>query len=93
MGTLNQSRASENICWIIISVMSLLSTGRVSSGSFQGGEVDSTMTVDSEDFVRLFMGQLNPAQAYLRGQIQIQGSQARFMKLEKQLMEKMKSKL
>ena len=51
------------------------------------------MTVDSEDFVRLFMGQLNPAQAYLRGQIQIQGSQARVMKLKKQLMEKMKSKL
>ena len=46
--------------------MSLLSTGS-----------DSTMTVDSEDFVRLFMGQLNPAQAYLRGQIQIQGSQAK----------------
>jgi len=67
--------------------------GSVSSGSFQGGEVDSTMTVDSEDFVRLFTGQLNPAQAYLRGQIQIKGSQARFMKLEKQLMEKMKSKL
>lgn len=51
------------------------------------------MTVDSEDFVRLFMGQLNPAHAYLRGQIQIKRSQARFMKLEKQLMKKMKSKL
>ena len=66
MGTLNQSRASENICWIIISVMSLLSTGSVSSGSFQGGEVDSTMTVDSEDFVRLFMGQTNKGGKFLK---------------------------
>ena len=83
----------ENI-WIIISAMSLLSRGSVSIGSFQGGEVDSAMTaVDSKDFVKLFMGQLNSAHAYLRGQIQIQGSQARFMKLEKQLMEKMKSNL
>ena len=78
---------------IFAGAMSLLSIGSVSSGSFQGGEVDSTMTVDSEDFVRLFMGQLNPAQAYLRGQIHIQGSQTRIMKLEKQLLEKMKSNL
>ena len=77
----------------IISDVSLLTIGSVCSGSFQGGEVDCTMTVDSEDFVKLFMGRLNPAQAYLRGQIQIKGSQARFLKLEKQLMKKMKSKL
>jgi len=88
------ARGSLTILWTrIISDVSLLSTGSVCSGSFQGGEVHSTMTVDSEDFVKLFMGRLNPAQAYLRGQIQIKGSQARFLKLEKQLMEKMKSKL
>ena len=81
------------VWYILISDISLLTTGSVSSGSFQGDEVDSTMIVDSEDFVKLFTGQLNPAQAYLRGQIQIKGSQARFMKLEKHLMEKMKSKL
>ena len=73
--------------------MSLLITGSASRGSFHAGEVDSTMIVDSEDFVKLFTGQLNPAQAYLRGQIHIKGSQAKFMKLEKQLMQQMKSKL
>lgn len=67
--------------------------GSAGSGAYHGGEVDSTMILDSEDFVKLFTGQLNPAQAYLRGQIQIKGSQARFMKLEKQLMAQMKSKL
>ena len=53
---LNQSCVVENI-WIIISAMSLLSRGSVSIGSFQGGEVDSAMTMDSKDFVKLFMGQ------------------------------------
>ena len=67
--------------------------GCAGSGSFHGSEVDSTMILNSEDFVKLFTGQLNPAQAYLRGQIQIKGSMARFGKLEKQLIGQMKSKL
>ena len=69
------------------------STGTVGSGSFSGGEVNSTMTLDSEDFVKLFNGRLNPAQAYLGGKIQIKGSMAKFMKLDNQLIQKMKSKL
>lgn len=67
--------------------------GSVGRGAFPGGEADSTMILDSEDFVKLFSGQLNPAQAYLRGQIQIKGSMARFGKLEKELMRQVKSKL
>lgn len=69
------------------------STGEVGRGSFSGDEVNSTVMLDSEDFVKLFTGELNPAQAYLGGKLQLTGSMHKFMKLENQLLQKMKSKL
>lgn len=69
------------------------STGEVGKGSFSGDEVNSTIMLDSEDFVKLFTGELNPAQAYLGGKLQITGSMHKFMRLENQLLHKMKSKL
>lgn len=67
--------------------------GEVGRGSFSGDEVNSTVMLDSEDFMKLFTGELNPAQAYLGGKLQLTGSMHKFMKLENQLLQKMKSKL
>lgn len=55
--------------------------------------MNSTVMLDSEDFVKLFTGELNPAQVYLGGKLQLTGSVHKFMKLENQLLQKMKSKL
>ncbi|KAJ7352749.1 Hydroxysteroid dehydrogenase-like protein 2 [Desmophyllum pertusum] len=67
--------------------------GSAGSGSFPGDEVNSTVMLDSEEFVALFTGHLNPAQAYLSGKLELKGSFAKFVILEKQLMRQMKSKL
>jgi len=50
------------------------------------------MTLDSDDFVALFKGQLNPTQAFMAGKLKIKGDMMVAMKLEK-LMGQMKSKL
>lgn len=50
------------------------------------------MTLDSDDFVALFKGQLNPTQAFMGGKLKIKGDMMVAMKLEK-LMGQMKSKL
>lgn len=71
---------------------SLLSTGSAGSGSYPAGDPGCTMTLDSDDFVKLFMGQLNPTQAFMGGKLKIKGDMMMAMKLEK-LMGQMKSKL
>ena len=50
------------------------------------------MILDSEDFVKMFKGELNPTQAFMVGQLKIKGDMMIAMKLEK-LMKTMKSKL
>ncbi|XP_068675909.1 hydroxysteroid dehydrogenase-like protein 2 [Montipora foliosa] len=67
-------------------------SGSAGSGSFPGGEVGCTMILDSEDFVKMFKGELNPTQAFMVGKLKIKGDMMIAMKLEK-LMKKMKSKL
>ena len=70
----------------------VLSTGSAGNGSYPGGDASCTMTLDSDDFVKLFMGQLNPTQAFMGGKLKIKGDMMMAMKLEK-LMGQMKSKL
>ena len=70
----------------------VLSTGSSGSGSYPGGDASCTMTLDSDDFVSLFRGQLNPTQAFMGGKLKIKGDMMMAMKLEK-LMGQMKSKL
>ena len=67
-------------------------SGSVASGSFPGGDANCTMNLDSEDFVKMFKGELNPTQAFMGGKLKIKGDMMLAMKLEK-LMGKMKSKL
>ncbi|KAM7435537.1 Hydroxysteroid dehydrogenase-like protein 2 [Porites harrisoni] len=67
-------------------------SGSVGSGSFPGGDANCTMNLDSEDFVKMFKGELNPTQAFMGGKLKIKGDMMLAMKLEK-LMGKMKSKL
>lgn len=61
-------------------------------GSYPGGQAQCTMSMDCEDFVKMFKGQLNPTQAFMSGKLKIKGDMMLAMKLEK-LMGKMKSKL
>ena len=70
----------------------MLSTGSSGSGSYPGGEAGCTMILDSDDFVALFMGQLNPTQTFMGGKLKVKGDMMVAMKLEK-LMGQMKSKL
>ena len=51
-----------------------------------------TMELKSEDFTKMFKGELNPAQAFMSGKLKIKGDMMMAMKLEK-LMKQMKSKL
>ncbi|XP_020604794.1 hydroxysteroid dehydrogenase-like protein 2 [Orbicella faveolata] len=67
-------------------------SGSSGSGSYPGGGASCTMTLDSDDFVALFKGQLNPTQAFMAGKLKIKGDMMVAMKLEK-LMGQMKSKL
>ncbi|XP_068728313.1 hydroxysteroid dehydrogenase-like protein 2 [Montipora capricornis] len=66
--------------------------GRVGSGSFPGGEVGCTLIMDSEDFVRMFQGHLNPLQLSMLDRLEIKGHKILAMHLQK-LMGKVKSKL
>lgn len=66
--------------------------GSAGSGSFPGGDAGCTMILDSDDFIKLFTGQLNPTQAFMAGKLKIKGDMMMAMKLEK-LMGQMKSKL
>ena len=67
-------------------------TGSAGSGSFPGGDAGCTMILDSDDFVKIFKGELNPTQAFMGGKLKIKGDMMVAMKLEK-IMGKMKSKL
>ena len=67
-------------------------TGSAGSGSFPGGNAECTMTLDSEDFVKIFKGELSPTQAFMGGKLKIKGDMMQAMKLEK-LLNQMKSKL
>lgn len=53
---------------------------------------DATLTMDSENFFKLFSGQLKPATAYMLGKLKISGNLQKAMKLEK-LMGGLKAKL
>ncbi|XP_068675913.1 hydroxysteroid dehydrogenase-like protein 2 [Montipora foliosa] len=66
--------------------------GSVGSGSFPGGEVGCTLIMDSEDFVRMFQGHLNPLQLSMLDRLEIKGHKILAMHLQK-LMGKVKSKL
>lgn len=66
--------------------------GSAGKGSNPGGVANCTMTLDSEDFVKMFKGQMNPTQAFMGGKLKIKGDMMIAMKLEK-LMGEMKSKL
>lgn len=53
---------------------------------------DATLTMDSENFFKLFSGQLKPTTAYMMGKLKIGGNLQKAMKLEK-LMGGLKAKL
>ena len=63
-----------NFTFIISTCLySLTITGNVGRGSFPGGDAGCTMILDSEDFLRMFQGQLTPMQALMAGKLQVRG--------------------
>ena len=65
--------------------------GNAGRGSFRG-DPGCTMILDSEDFVKMFQGRLNPLQAFMGGKMEVKGDKMLASKLEK-LMGTIKSKL
>ena len=51
------------------------------------------MTVDSDDFAKMFRGELNSMQAFMSGRLKIKGDMAQALKLEKLTKTLQKSKL
>ena len=66
------------------------------SGSLGEGEAPDgaqcTMSMDSEDFTKMFAGELKPTSAFMMGKLKIKGDMGMAMKLEK-LMGQMRAKL
>lgn len=52
-----------------------------------------TMTLSSDDFVKMFAGKLNPTSAFMSGKLKIKGELPLAMKLEKLMKQMQKSKL
>ena len=55
--------------------------------------VNVTMTLSSEDFVKMFTGKLNPTAAFMGGKLKIKGDLPLAMKLEKLMKQMQKAKL
>ena len=54
----------------------------VRTGEGHEGVPDIVVTTESETFCDMFWGDLNPVQKYLRGEIQVKGSQEDVMRLD-----------
>uniref|UniRef100_A0A6M2DH14 Hydroxysteroid dehydrogenase-like protein 2 n=1 Tax=Xenopsylla cheopis TaxID=163159 RepID=A0A6M2DH14_XENCH len=67
-------------------------SGSVGQGPPAKQKADAVLTMDTENFLKMFGGQLKPAVAYMMGKLKISGDLQKAMKLEK-LMAKLKSKL
>jgi len=66
-------------------------TGKLGKGP-PPSEAGCTMTMDSDDFVKMFAGNLKPTTAFMMGKLKIKGDMGLAMKLEK-LMGKMRANL
>ena len=63
--------------------------GAAGKGDAPGGPADCTFNMDSDSFVQMFQGKLNPTSAFMTGKMKIKGDLGLAMKLEK-LMKKAK---
>ncbi|WAR24815.1 HSDL2-like protein [Mya arenaria] len=82
-GAKPQGRAEDGIWYVDLKN----GTGTVGKGP-PPTEAGCTMTMDSDDFIKMFAGQLKPTSAFMMGKLKIKGDMALAMKLEK-LMGKM----
>ena len=55
-------------------------------------EADVTMTLDHDDFIKMFAGQMNPTSAFMTGRLKVTGDLSLAMKLE-QLIKSLQAKL
>ena len=62
-------------------------------GEPPSGQAGCTMTLNEEDFGKMFAGKLNPTQAFMSGKLKIKGDLGLAMKLEKLMKEMRKAKL
>lgn len=67
--------------------------GAAGPGEAPSGEADVTMTMVTEDFIKMFAGKLNATSAFMSGKLKIKGNLGLAMKLEKLMKTMQKSKL
>jgi len=67
-------------------------SGNAGNGEIPGGKADVLFTMDSNDFQKMFKGNMKPTTAFMTGKLNIKGDMGKAMKLEK-LLGTMKSKL
>jgi len=67
--------------------------GAMGPGKIPSGEADVKMILSSDNFVKMFAGNLSPTTAYMTGRLKIKGDLAKAMKLERLMKEMNKSKL
>lgn len=60
-----------------------LKNGSGSVTNDTSGDATCTMVMDSEDFTKMFRGELNSMQAFMSGKLKIKGDMAQALKLEK----------
>jgi len=58
-------------------------SGRVIQGFTEGVNPSCTLVMDSDDFGKMFRGELNSMQAFMTGKLKIKGDMTQAMKLEK----------
>jgi len=81
-------KGAENGKWFLD-----LKNGKGSAGKGEPPvKEDALLTMNSEDFVKMFTGKLKATSAFMTGKLRIKGDMGKAMKLEK-LMAKMQSKL
>ncbi|GCB60638.1 hypothetical protein scyTo_0009209 [Scyliorhinus torazame] len=66
-------------------------SGSIGHGGFPG-KADVRMSMNSEDFVKMFAGKMKPTMAFMTGKLKIKGDMSLAIKLEK-LMTQLKAKL
>ena len=65
--------------------------GGVTKDPADNAESSCTLTMSSDDFIKMFKGELNSMQAFMTGKLKIQGDMSQALKLEK-LMKTVQSK-
>lgn len=68
-------------------------SGSAGAGAPPNGKSDVSFSMDSDDFVKMFNGELKATAAFMSGKLKIKGDMGKAMKLEGLMKQLKKSKL